>query len=186
MKLLALRIAALVCCLSVVAAAACAATAKPGQAAGDYLQACRGGAMPGHASVDLAAAQQQVIYLDFWASWCTTCAKSFPFLDSLVQAYQGKGLLVVGINVDEKIDDASEFLRRHPVSFPLVSDPAGSCPQAFNIPGMPATYLIDRHGIIRKLYIGFRREDEAERRQEIEKLLAEDVSLRARPEALAP
>lgn len=113
-----------------------------------------------------------MLYVDFWASWCAPCAKAFPFLNALHQDYADRGLLVVGISVDEKPDDANAFIRTHPALFITAIDPTGVCPKAFSVPGMPSSYLVDRKGIIHQVHTGFRDSDIVQRRQQIEQLLA--------------
>lgn len=109
------------------------------------------------ASHDLAQYKGKVLYVDFWASWCGPCAQSFPFMNKLDQELRGKGLQVVGINLDENPEDAKAFLDRHPASFINVADASGGqCPQEFGVMGMPSTYLIDREGVIRHVSMGFR------------------------------
>lgn len=97
----------------------------------------------------------KVLYLDFWASWCASCAKSFPFLNALAEELGDRGV-VVAVNLDENPADARAFLARHPVRFPVLFDPGAQCARAFAVEGMPATYLIDRLGQVRYRHLGFR------------------------------
>ncbi|HTO49624.1 MAG TPA: TlpA disulfide reductase family protein [Burkholderiales bacterium] len=123
---------------------------------------------------DLAAARgAKVLYVDFWASWCGPCVRAFPFLNALDREFRDRGLQVVGINVDERADDALAFLRRYRANFPVAKDSGGACPRAFGVVGMPASYLIDRRGIVREVHIGFRDGEAAQRRAQVERLLAE-------------
>jgi peroxiredoxin len=115
----------------------------------------------------------KVLYVDFWASWCTTCVKSFPFLNDLEREFRDRGLQVLGINVDQKADDAKAFLARHPARFMLAADRSGACPRSFDVHAMPATYLIDRHGVVRYSHYGFRAEQAEQIRSQVNTLLAE-------------
>ena len=124
-------------------------------------------------SSTLAALRGQVIYLDFWASWCGPCALSFPFMNSLESAYRTRGLRVVAVNMDERPEDAQRFLQRRPASFAIAQGDNTSCARIFGVPGMPSTYLIDRHGMVRHVHSGFRRGDAETLRAEVEALLAE-------------
>src|SRR5262249_3147575 len=93
--------------------------------------ACQLTPMGGSPAVDLRQYQGKVLYVDFWASWCIPCAKSFPFMNTLDKEYRERGLQIVGINVDEKSEDAREFLAKFTPSFPVAADASGKCPQAF-------------------------------------------------------
>jgi thiol-disulfide isomerase/thioredoxin len=134
---------------------------------------CAVPSLKGGAIVDPAARKGAVIYLDFWASWCSPCAKSFPFLDQLQQELKGRGFEVIAINLDENPRDAQTFLGKHPARFTLASDVRGKCPALYQVKGMPTSYLIDRKGYIRSMHEGFETSDEPRIRKEIESLLSE-------------
>ena len=69
----------------------------------------------------------KVVYVDFWASWCIPCKRSFPFLNQLEHDLKDKGLKVVGVNLDEDTADAKKFLEKYPVDFSIVTDPEKQC-----------------------------------------------------------
>ena len=60
--------------------------------------------------VRLADLKGQVVYVDFWASWCAPCKQSFPWMNEMQAKYGARGFTVVGINVDQKREDADKFL----------------------------------------------------------------------------
>lgn len=115
----------------------------------------------------------KVIYVDFWASWCGPCRASFPVLDKLYGQHKDKGFVVVGVNQDDRPEDARLFLARIPASFPLLADPGHRLAEAFEVKGMPSAVLIDRKGIVRHVHRGFRAGDEREIAARIEQLLEE-------------
>lgn len=120
---------------------------------------------------DLAQLKGQVVYVDFWASWCGPCRVSFPIIDEIYQELAGRGFQVLAINVDEYPEDAMEFLQALPVSYPVVRDAEGVTPAAFGIIGMPTGFLIDQQGTVVKIHQGFRKSDADWLRKEILKLL---------------
>ena len=97
----------------------------------------------------------RVVYLDFWASWCGPCRRSFPWMNEIEQRYAGRGLTVVAINVDAKREDAERFLRQYPAKFAVVYDASGATPRAYDVKAMPSSYLIDRNGKIARIEHGF-------------------------------
>ena len=97
----------------------------------------------------------KVVYVDFWASWCGPCRRSFPWMNDMQQKYGAKGFTVVAINVDKKRADAEKFLKLLPANFPVVYDEAGTTPAAFAVQGMPSSYLIDARGNVSYVERGF-------------------------------
>ena len=97
----------------------------------------------------------RVVYLDFWASWCGPCRRSFPWMNEIEQRYAAKGLTVVAINVDAKREDAERFLQQYPAKFAIVYDASGTTPRAYDVKAMPSSYLIDRKGKITRVEQGF-------------------------------
>ena len=110
------------------------------------------------AQVDLAKYRGKYVYLDFWASWCGPCKRSFPWMGELQQRYGPAGLQVVAINVDTKREDAERFLAQTPASFTIAYDPAGTTPKRYAIKGMPSSVLIDPKGQVVQVHAGFNTE----------------------------
>ncbi len=128
--------------------------------------------LPGqNTSVSLEALRGKVVYLDFWASWCDPCRKSFPWMDQLQHKYADKGLVVLAVNLDSKAESADKFLAQHPTSFSIAFDPSGSTPKAYHVKGMPSSFLIDREGNIVSTHIGFQEKDTKSLEQQVVELL---------------
>jgi peroxiredoxin len=123
--------------------------------------------------VALKSFKGQVVYVDFWASWCVPCRLSMPALDSLYREHRGRGFTVIGVNKDVSAEDAARFLKRVPVTFPLVQDAADQAARAFDVKAMPSGYLVDRRGVVRKVHRGFTAETAAQLAKEIDELLKE-------------
>jgi len=123
------------------------------------------------------AAAGKVVLVDFWASWCAPCKASFPAYSRLVRDYQGSGLLVVGISVDEDAAAYESFVKRQNPAFVVARDGDHALVGRVRVPTMPTCYLIDRTGRVRFLHPGYRgAETDAALRREIETLLAEKTS----------
>jgi thiol-disulfide isomerase/thioredoxin len=114
----------------------------------------------------------QVLIVDFWASWCKPCRESIPWLNELQARYRDRGLVIVGVNVDAERGDAEKFLSAVPISFEVVFDPGGSLAREFKVPGMPATYLFDRDGMLAASHFGFRGPQRAPFESQVQALLA--------------
>ena len=146
-----------------------------GQAAevGSSAPSCQVPTLAGDAVIDPAAHAGKVVYLDFWASWCIPCAKSFPFLDQTHAKLKDQGFEVIAINLDEERQEALRFLEKHPVRFTIGADPMAKCPRLYQVRGMPTSYLIDRKGRIRQVHEGFKASDTTKILAQIESLLLE-------------
>ena len=103
----------------------------------------------------------EVVIVDFWASWCGPCRQEMPVLVDLHEKHGEAGLHVVAVNVDRKRGKADGFLAklsRRP-AFPIVFDPEGEIPRAYEPEGMPTTYFVDRRGVVRYVQSGFKESD---------------------------
>jgi thiol-disulfide isomerase/thioredoxin len=127
-------------------------------------------------SSDLSQYKGQVLYVDFWASWCGPCAKSFPFLNEMHRQLKDQGLQIVGVNLDENADDAKAFLAKYPASFTVAADVSKQCAKDFAVKAMPSSYIIDRNGVVHHVHLGFRPGEAKELRVLVEKLLGEKVA----------
>ncbi|MFI3136780.1 MAG: TlpA disulfide reductase family protein [Methylococcaceae bacterium] len=120
----------------------------------------------------LAQFAGKVVYLDFWASWCAPCRTSFPLLNKLHQKLQAQGFEVVAVNLDEDKTKAEQFLKEFPVSFKILSDPAGQWADKFGVESMPTSYIIDKKGVVQNIHHGFASDDIKELEAKITQLLA--------------
>jgi len=121
--------------------------------------------------VSLNGLKGKVVYLDFWASWCTPCRKSFPWMEKMQSRYKDEGLVVVAVNLDKSKDKADEFLKQFHSSFTIAFDPEGKTAERYKVMGMPSSYLIDRNGQLHASHIGFRESDTDELESKIRNLL---------------
>jgi len=105
-----------------------------------------------------------VVVLDFWASWCVPCRRSFPWLNTMHQKYAQDGLVIIGINVDREPGDAAEFLRAYPAQFMISYDNNGVVAREYDVQGMPSSFVIGRDGQMKARHLGFKvkRQDEYE------------------------
>lgn len=123
-------------------------------------------------ALDLSAYQGQVVLVDFWASWCSPCRRSFPWLNEMSSKYGGRGLVVIGVNVDRERTEAERFLRDIPASFPILYDSEGLIATRYDVPGMPTSFVIGPDGEIVARHVGFRDSSRAEREAELQRLLS--------------
>lgn len=121
--------------------------------------------------VTLEQYRGKLVYVDFWASWCGPCRQSFPWMNDLQARYGDKGLHIVAINVDAKPEDAKRFLTETPGRFQIAYDPKGTTPRAYQVKGMPSSYVVGRDGSLIEVHSGFSPTKAAEIEARLKRLL---------------
>ncbi len=98
----------------------------------------------------------QAVILNFWASWCPPCRAEMPAIQAIHQAYQDRGLVVLGVNAanQDSLTQAQEFTANMNLAFQILYDSSGTVQELYAISALPSTYFIDRAGIIRAVVIG--------------------------------
>jgi cytochrome c biogenesis protein CcmG/thiol:disulfide interchange protein DsbE len=98
----------------------------------------------------------EVVILDFWASWCVPCRRSFPWLNSMHAKYAEEGLVIIGVNLDHNKADAETFLSEFPADFQIYYDDDKELARQFDVIAMPSSYIIGRDGEQIKRHLGFK------------------------------
>lgn len=122
----------------------------------------------------LAAARGKVVIVDFWATWCDPCKKSFPQYQELVDKYAGD-LAVIGVSVDDEdmgVEEVKKFaVTNGDVSFAIIWDKTKTTSGQYKPETMPTSYVIDKEGIVRHIHVGFKGGEVAEIDKEVEALM---------------
>ena len=114
--------------------------------------------------LDLSAYEGKVVVLDFWASWCVPCRRSFPWWNAMQAKYADDGLVIIGVNLDNELDSAAEFLEEFPAEFQIYYDEQKELAKSYGVQAMPSSYILGRDGELAKKHFGFkvRQQDEFE------------------------
>jgi thiol-disulfide isomerase/thioredoxin len=121
---------------------------------------------------ELGEIKGKVVWLDFWASWCVPCRRSFPWLNEMQTKYSAQGLEVIGVDLDSDKSAANKFLKEVPARFTLKFDPAGKLATRFDVQAMPSSFLLDASGNVLASHAGFRLADVAQFETQIKTALA--------------
>ena len=97
----------------------------------------------------------KIVLVDFWASWCAPCTLSFPVLNDLSARFGARGLVVVGISVDESNAAMQDFLKQTAPRFTVVHDARQKLVQRVDVASMPTSFIIDGKGKVRFIHSGF-------------------------------
>ncbi|MBC7368401.1 MAG: TlpA family protein disulfide reductase [Undibacterium sp.] len=116
----------------------------------------------------------KILVVDFWASWCAPCKASFPALGKINADYAARGLVLVGVSVDEKASAYAAFVKKLAPPFPTLQDAQQKLVRTVVVPAMPTTYVVGRDGRIRSIHAGYHGDTTDKLlRTELDALLAE-------------
>ena len=94
--------------------------------------------------------QGKVVVVNFWATWCPPCREEMPILEVIYRKYRDQGLEVIGISIDDKADELNVKAAMKPYSYHAALLGAVRADEFGRIWRVPLTFVIDRHGILRK------------------------------------
>ncbi|MCF2948455.1 TlpA family protein disulfide reductase [Paraglaciecola aquimarina] len=120
--------------------------------------------------VAIADYKGKVLYIDFWASWCIPCKKSFPFMNDLQAKYGKQGFQVLAINMDEEKQDAEKFLKKYPADFTILQGNSDLA-KAFKLTGLPMAFIVNQNGKLMAKHSGFNQNNKKKVILQIEHLL---------------
>jgi peroxiredoxin len=98
--------------------------------------------------IQLSDYRDQVVVLDFWASWCAPCRAQAPIIDRVSRQFESRGVRVIGVNTGDAPQAAIEFMSAAGLSYPSVIDTTGAVARAFGAHQLPTLVLIDKMGQI--------------------------------------
>jgi len=114
--------------------------------------------------------KDKVVFVNFWASWCTPCRKELPMLDQL-QA-KNKDVVVLAINIDSERENAKQFLEEFKIKSLVLFDPETDVVSKFGAVAMPSSFILDGEGVVRYSHYGFNpKKDPGKWQKEISSLL---------------
>jgi len=103
--------------------------------------------------VKLSDFRGQVVYLNFWATWCPPCREEMPAIEA-IHKEMGDKVKVLAVNIEGTRDEVSAFAREFGLSFPIVLDSDLSVARKYLVRGIPVSLFIDKDGVIRAKYVG--------------------------------
>jgi len=96
--------------------------------------------------VDLAELRGTPVVLNFWASWCEPCRTEAPVLRRGAERWRERGVLFVGLDMQDVREDARAFLAEYKLDFPQVRDPTNATARRWGMTGIPETFFISARG----------------------------------------
>ena len=99
----------------------------------------------------------QVVFLNFWATWCKPCQEEMPSMERLHQDLEAEfsdRFVMLAVSIDKSADDIPAFMAKHKLTFPVLHDRWGKVDRSYKIMGVPETYIIDQTGMLVEKVIG--------------------------------
>jgi peroxiredoxin len=115
----------------------------------------------------------QVVLLGFWASWCGECRSQLESLAGLYRRYAGSDLEMLGVSLDRERSQVIEAATALGVGFPALHDAGGEVGELYDVDKLPYVVLVDRDGLVRSEFTGYRRGEENGYLERVRELLSE-------------
>ena len=104
--------------------------------------------------IRLADLRGKVVWLNFWASWCPPCQSETPILRTIDQRYRDRGLAIVGIQVQQTVEDGRRYAQTYQLEYRIGEDVSGDVFHAYKVFALPTQFFIDANGIVRQVVNG--------------------------------
>ena len=106
-------------------------------------------------SVSLNDHLGSVVLVNLWATWCPPCKQEMPTLQTFYNKYVDRGFTIIAINDGDPAPDVLQFVKEYELTFPVWLDPTYNATEhAFKTLNLPSSYVIDRNGIVRLMWVG--------------------------------
>ena len=152
--------------LLAIAGSVSAATQLLGSEAPDFVLKSVSGK-----NLRLSEYRGEVVMLSFWASWCGDCRAQLAELGAMHDRYQDAGVELLAVSLDQHARQAGESMAA--ASYPVLHDTTGEIGRLYDVTKMPMMVLIDRGGVVREVFEGFRRGNEEQYLERVQALLRE-------------
>jgi len=121
---------------------------------------------------------ENITVLDFWATWCSPCAKALPKLNEMYNKYQDKGVQFLGINIDSQKNDAKikPFVKTYQILYPVLKDPNSQLASRLNVTNIPTLLIVNSENEVVYRHQGYRFGDEKIIEEEILKIFGEPMN----------
>jgi cytochrome c biogenesis protein CcmG/thiol:disulfide interchange protein DsbE len=106
-------------------------------------------------SHSLADYRGQVVLVNLWATWCPPCKEEMPALRAFYDKHQKNGFMIIAVNDGDPTADVLQFVDDYQLTFPVWLDPTYiATEQAFKTLSLPSSFVIDRDGTTRLMWVG--------------------------------
>jgi peroxiredoxin len=121
----------------------------------------------------LSELRGQVVFVNFWATWCPPCVKEMPAMQELNSSLPPDKFKILAILYNDAPAMAENLVAKLNLTFPILIDPQNMAARSYGLTGVPETYIIDKQGLLREKFIGPVQWNSPNARQMIMKYIAE-------------
>ena len=112
------------------------------------------------AELALSQYRGQPIVINFWASWCSPCLDEAPLLERTWRAYRDRGVMFVGVDIQDAEEDARAYLDAFDITYPNGVDRDGKVTVDYGVIGLPVTFFVNGDGVVERRWVGAIRESQ--------------------------
>ena len=105
-------------------------------------------------TISLRALRGNPVVLNFWASWCPPCRLEAPLLERVWRVNKKRGVAFIGVDLQDREEDALRFIREFDITYPNAPDPTGEVSISYGVSGLPVTFFVSREGQILRRWVG--------------------------------
>lgn len=108
----------------------------------------------------LADYRNKIVMVNFWADWCPSCRKEFPKLQQVYDSLKTSGFEILAVNAGQSIEHVKQIQQEYNLTFPVLLDEESKIAKIYGVKGLPSSYFIDEKGEIKKVVVGWMKEQE--------------------------
>jgi cytochrome c biogenesis protein CcmG/thiol:disulfide interchange protein DsbE len=105
-------------------------------------------------TISLEGLTGKPLVINFWASWCPPCRIEAPLLERTWRAYKNRDVVFIGVDVQDREEDALSYIREFDITYPNGPDPTGEISIDYGVSGLPVTFFVSRKGEIVRRWVG--------------------------------
>ena len=105
-------------------------------------------------TISLQDLRGKPVVINFWASWCPPCRIEAPLIERTWRAYKNRGLIFLGINIQDRKQDALNYIREFDITYPNGPDPTGEISIDYGVSGLPVTFFVSGSGEVVRRWVG--------------------------------
>ena len=105
-------------------------------------------------TISLQDLQGKAVVINFWASWCPPCRIEASLIERTWRAYKNRNLIFLGVNIQDRKEDALNYIREFDITYPNGPDPTGEISIDYGVSGLPVTFFISAKGEVVRRWVG--------------------------------